>query len=135
MKQFIDKLIERLEELKLTQNPYDSYYEAREFEKKEEINSTNNKTIEKIIEIVNQLAEEYKNGWISVDDALPKYTDDYNVTVGVCSEFGYYECVKTFRFINIKGKEPKWDIPKDAINLYRVLAWQPLPAPYQQKGE
>lgn len=60
MKKFIEKLFGRLEELKLTQNPYDSYYEAREFEKTEAINSTNNKTIERIIEIANQLVEEYK---------------------------------------------------------------------------
>lgn len=84
--------------------------------------------------IAEDLASEHNNGWISVEDALPEYTDDYNVTVGVCNELGYYECVKTFRFLKIKGKEPTWDIPKSMLNVYKVIAWQPLPAPYK-KGE
>ena len=58
--------------------------------------------------------------WISVDDRLPQYTDEYNVTVGVPSEFGYFEKVKTLRFERIKGEEPRWVIPKNKI--YNVIA-------------
>ena len=72
--------------------------------------------------------------WISVDDRLPQYTDEYNVTVGVPSEFGYFEKVKTLRFERIKGKEPRWIIPKNEI--YNVIAWMELPKKYQPpKGE
>ena len=72
--------------------------------------------------------------WISVDDRLPQYTDEYNVTVGVPSEFGYFEKVKTLRFERIKGKEPRWIIPKNEI--YNVIAWMELPKKYQpSKGE
>ena len=72
--------------------------------------------------------------WISVDDMLPQYTDEYNVTVGVPSEFGYFEKVKTLRFERIKGKEPRWVIPKNEI--YNVIAWMELPKKYQPpKGE
>ena len=72
--------------------------------------------------------------WISVDDGLPQYTDEYNVTVGVPSEFGYFEKVKTLRFERIKGKEPRWVIPKNEI--YNVIAWMELPKKYQPpKGE
>ena len=72
--------------------------------------------------------------WISVDDRLPQYTDEYNVTVGVPSEFGYFETVKTIRFERIKGKEPRWVIPKNEI--YNVIAWMKLPEKYQPpKGE
>ena len=72
--------------------------------------------------------------WISVDDWLPQYTDEYNVTVGVPSEFGYFEKVKTLRFERIKGKEPRWVIPKNEI--YNVIAWMELPKKYQPpKGE
>lgn len=69
--------------------------------------------------------------WISVKDELPKYTDEYNVTVGVPSEFGYFEKVTTLRFERIKGKEPRWVIPNNKI--YNVIAWMPLPQP--PKGE
>ena len=72
--------------------------------------------------------------WISVEDRLPQYTDEYNVTVGVPSEFGYFEKVKTLRFERIKGKEPRWIIPKNEI--YNVIAWMELPKKYQPpKGE
>ena len=72
--------------------------------------------------------------WISVDERLPQYTDEYNVTVGVPSEFGYFETVKTIRFERIKGKEPRWVIPKNEI--YNVIAWMKLPEKYQPpKGE
>ena len=72
--------------------------------------------------------------WISVDDRLPQYTDEYNVTVGCPSEFGYFEKVKTLRFERIKGKEPRWVIPKNEI--YNVIAWMELPKKYQPpKGE
>lgn len=72
--------------------------------------------------------------WISVDDELPKHTDEYNVTVGVPSEFGYFETVTTLRFERLKGKEPRWVIPHNEI--YRVIAWMPLPKKYQPpKGE
>ena len=72
--------------------------------------------------------------WISVEDRLPQYTDEYNVTVGVPSEFGYFEKVKTLRFERIKGKEPRWVIPNNEI--YNVIAWMELPKKYQPpKGE
>ena len=72
--------------------------------------------------------------WISVDDRLPQYTDEYNVTVGVPSEFGYFEKVEPLRFERIKGKEPRWVIPKNEI--YNVIAWMELPKKYQPpKGE
>ena len=106
---------------------------------------------EKLVEILDQLVYDdwYSNGdiadkliahgvtvqeWISVDDRLPQYTDEYNVTVGVPSEFGYFEKVKTLRFERIKGKEPRWVIPKNEI--YNVIAWMELPKKYQPpKGE
>ena len=69
--------------------------------------------------------------WISVKDELPKYTDEYNVMVGVASEFGYFEKVTTLRFERIKGKEPRWVIPKNEI--YNVISWMPMPQP--PKGE
>lgn len=72
--------------------------------------------------------------WVSVDDRLPQYTDEYNVTVGVPNEFGYFEKVKTLRFERIKGKEPRWVIPKNET--YNVIAWMELPKKYQPpKGE
>ena len=85
------------------------------------------------IEIVNQVEQEYNNGWIPCSERLPEYTDEYNVTVGVASIGGYYEKVTTLRYERIKGKEPKWIKPDNAV--YVVIAWQPLPPKYEPKGE
>ena len=85
-----------------------------------------------VMDIISNVATDRE--WISVDDRLPQYTDEYNVTVGVPSEFGYFEKVKTIRFERIKGKEPRWVIPKNEI--YNVIAWMELPKKYQPpKGE
>lgn len=84
-------------------------------------------------ENVKMPAEHWNGGWIPCSERLPEYTDDYNVTVVVASELGSYEKVTTLRFEKIKGREPKWIIPQNEVSI--VLAWQPLPAPYQPKGE
>lgn len=81
-------------------------------------------------DIVNQIEKEHNNGWILCSERLPKYTDEYNVTVGVPNEFGYYKKVTTLRFERIKGKEPRWVTPNSEI--YRVIAWQELPQSYKE---
>lgn len=72
----------------------------------------------------------YVEEWIPCDEKLPLYTNEYNVTVGVASEFGYFEKVTTLRFENIEGREARWVIPKGEI--YRVIAWTPLPSAYKE---
>lgn len=89
-------------------------------------------------DVIDILSEQLKPGndtnvgskWIPCEVDLPKHTDEYNVTVGVASEFGYYEKVTTLRFVRIEGEEPSWVIPD---GVYRVIAWCNLPEPY--KGE
>ena len=86
---------------------------------------------EYIYELKGVWVDENWNEWIPCDERLPQYTDEYNVTVGVASEFGYFEKVTTLRFERIKGKEPRWVIPKNEI--YNVIAWMPLPLSYKIK--
>lgn len=69
--------------------------------------------------------------WIRCDEKLPQYTGEYNVTVGVASEFGYFEKITTLRFERINGKEPRWVTPKNEV--YCVIAWMPLPSPYKEE--
>lgn len=68
--------------------------------------------------------------WIRCDEKLPQYTDEYNVTVGVASELGYFEKVTTLRFERIKGKEPRWVTPENEV--CHVIAWMPLPQLYKE---
>lgn len=92
----------------------------------------------KAIKIVDQVAEEYNNGWISCEVELPpqpkenplfenKALELYLVT----TKYGSSEQDKKYPFrafwngINFT----------DGWNILDVIAWQPIPEPYQQKGD
>lgn len=73
------------------------------------------------------------NKWTPCNEGLPQYTDEYNVTVSVSSEFGYFEKVTTLRFERVRGREPQWIMPKNEF--YYVIAWMPLPKPYVREDD
>ena len=134
MKEFVEKLIGRLEEetydMEICEEQFDMnspYFMDVEYKMVK---------IDDIKEIVNQLAEEYNNGWIPVSERFPskeeylKNDGRFIVTDGnrcYQSVFDIYS--QKFRtsifttFGSYKYEEDKC-----------VIAWQPLPAPYQ-KGE
>ena len=79
------------------------------------------------IDIVNQEAEKYNNGWIPCSERLPDYGErvllqDFggNITLEKCER---KKKVKGFTDGNL------WS----SANNY--IAWEPLPQPYQPKGE
>ena len=103
MKEFVEKLIGRLEEIDRKTfriSPKDA------------------------IEIVNQLAEEYNNGWIDCEKELPKESKLYEVTIEktICSKKQYITDYRLF------GTENEW------ISADKVIAWREKVEPYQ-KGE
>ena len=119
MKEFIDKLIERLEEHKtkayvtgFTNNPY-------------ELGACH--AMDDAVKIVNQLAEEYNNGWIPVSSGNPKETGLYQVTVDDNDE-----PVITAMYL---AEVDIWSYHAGYGNYMKVLAWRSLPQPYQPKGE
>ena len=126
MKEFIEKLIGRLEEYQEnnTQCKSSDDYELGQFN-----------ACEYAIEIVNQLAEEYRQdldknsqGWISCSERLPEDCTIYEVTArfgnGMCyTEFAYYD----------ESKGEWWKHDDDG--LVNVLAWKEHTTPYQPKGE
>lgn len=77
--------------------------------------------LDKAIEIVNQLAEESNNGWISCSERLPK-KDEYVL----CS---LNENNPTIIHTVIIARYDGADCWHNGI----VLAWQPLPAPFKPK--
>ena len=112
MKEFIDKLISRLEEMKNTGSVT-----------KTEMLITK-ACVNKAIEIVNELAGEYKGGWIPCSEnqpPKPRFNEDtYLIQQSeVVTPFSAYwngEC---------------WtDVLYDEIE--NVIAWMPLPAPYTE---
>ena len=80
--------------------------------------------IENAIEIVKQEAEKYNNGWIPCSERLPKYGE---VVMCSCTNSGI-----TISCITHKGVKPSKSV---RFGQHSVIAWQPLPHPYQPKGE
>ena len=130
MKEFIEKLIGRLEEITVSRDN-DGI-----------INGCNMGICEdddclkclkkKIISIVNQLAEEYINcstdtstntssGWIPTSERLP----EKNAIVLTCDKDGW---------ISIKVNMPYAGVKNDFECGY-YTAWMPLPEPFKPKGE
>ena len=113
MKEFIDKLIERLKvasENACVRADLDEWYDGKE------------SGLLDAIEIVNQLAEEYKGGWIPCSERLPEKNGTYIVMIEK-AEF------PTTLFYNAGCWEELID---DETIFYSVIAWQPLPQPYKE---
>ena len=123
MKQFIDKLIERLEE---------ESKDAQENMVKSTSNSVANfcsgacGAYNKTIAIVNQLAEEYNNGWIACSERLPDAEADVLLSLRSLDIYtGFRANTEGMFYVEGEGY----------VEYENVLAWQPLPEPYKPKGE
>ena len=111
-------LVERLEEHEQYEMEYGNYHASSAYGR--------------AIEIVNQLAEEQNNGWIACSERLPKDEElSQRKEVIVQNRYGEiftaqytYNCPKTRK-----------DFFKEYCVVPYVIAWQPLPQPYQPKGE
>lgn len=112
MKEFIDKLIERLEEEK--EGYSDTTYYAL--------------GIGSAIKIVNKLAEEYKGGWIPCSEGLP----ENNVFVLAMTTNVGMAVVKHINKVRIGVFECEWTNNRTYWRAEEVIAWMPLPAPYTE---
>ena len=74
--------------------------------------------------IVQEVAEEYNDGWIPCSERLPEYGE---VVMCSCTNNGI-----TISCITHKGVKPSKSV---RFGQHSVIAWQPLPQPYQPKGE
>ena len=83
------------------------------------------------IEIVNQAAAEYNNGWIPCSERLPDVPEgieddecpEFNVTIKGADQAATLKCASDGTWFDDLGYT------------YDVIAWQPLPDPHQPKGE
>lgn len=130
MKEFIEKLIGRLEKKRNASDvKFDNIVEMNAYDD----------GVDDAIEIVNQLAEEYRQdldknsqGWIPCRERLPEVYEDTNTsdTVLVCSNDG-------FQWMAFWCSDGQWrfcecGIAKEPIDWTEIIAWQPLPAPYTE---
>lgn len=140
MKEFIEKLIARLEEISVENTCSDCPYKAKCDEVQERIKDETTDlcgaTIKALsIEIVNQLAEEYNvsempTGWIACSERLP---EDGVVVDLSCEYMGVlYE---TVGYLKDGNRGHSYIVDNDVFMRSAVLAWRKRPAPYQPKGE
>ena len=83
-----------------------------------------NKAIHRAKQIVKEVAEEYNGGWIACSERLPEES--------LNSVIGWDEYRQRCCFVQYYGG--RWIIGND-IDSVKIIAWQPLPEPYQPKGE
>jgi len=116
MQEFIDKLIARLEEKR-----NEKYINGvSKFPSREQ------KVFDIAETIVNQLAEEHNNGWIPCSETLPKEEGIYWVT----RANGEVDKEAFQIWANGGSFRSDFQLPDE-----KVIAWMPLPAQYQPKGE
>ena len=114
MKEFVEKLIGRLEERSAWHQRY---------------GDTRGYTFagyEGAIEIVNQLAEEYNNGWIPCSERLPE-------------KYGEYLCCDTYgNFVlgfpsESDTSDTGFIVETEHEYCYDIIAWMELPEKYKEK--
>lgn len=84
--------------------------------------------VENAIEIVKQEAEQYNNGWIPCSERLP---DDFMSFEYLTIRKGHTLATITYYCV----VNHKWYLSRNSSKEIDVIAWQPLPQPYQPKGE
>ena len=137
MKKSIEKIIDKLEEYR-DENLVEHDSEMANH-CKQDCNDVSDCTLcvwDKAIEIVKQEAEKFvpdtnvgNNGWIPCSEKLPELRQDVLVTVkhtGFMGMHGYW--IQTG---HMEAENDWWGNCAGG----EVIAWQPLPEPYQPKGE
>ena len=130
MNKAFEKIVERLEIYEYN-NLIEHNEELSEHCKKTDCDSVVNCSVcimDKAISIVQEIAEEYDNGWVPCSERLPEEYGDYLVWWTDITRGQYYEIVEY---------EPNngWigEIPQAVEGIYSVIAWQPLPEPFKER--
>lgn len=131
MKQFIDNLISRLEEKIFSAELHDCGWEGQ--------TAHNLLTLGDVRDAAEQLAEEYKGGWIPCSERLPEERDYYDGYVepsdAVLVFTKYGDCKVSRYWGNRRNQRDYYDWVDIKYRTNDVLAWMPLPSPYQKEGE
>ena len=83
-----------------------------------------------LVEWINELKQlREQTRWIPVSERLPEKTGRYLIT------YCYRDKIETQEAVYVEGEEDKWyDITDIEITL-AVIAWMPLPEPYNAESE
>ena len=81
-------------------------------------------------QIVQEVAEEYNGGWIPCSEVLSEETGEYLTTSKIYFVPDHVDEIDNYVGVKISHYSTRCGWLDD-----EVIAWQPLPEPYQQKGE
>lgn len=124
MKEFIEKVIGRLEECTSIEDYGEIFI-----------------SLDEIYEIVNQLAEEYNGGWINADVESPTENGKYIVYYRKWTDGNYLPTfdeteIRILRYSNNGWFFPTYGDVEAEKDIHReVIAWQPLPEPFKPIAE
>ena len=124
MNKEFEKIIEKLEEEKM------SYFLTIANTGDEKLDCAYEQVgdaLDNAIEIVNQEAEQYNNGWIPCSERLPEDDSICIVTV----EYPNNETVVDYGWFN--RKSVCWFVGMQEFRTSNILAWQQLPEPYKER--
>lgn len=112
MQEVFEKIIEKLEDISV-------------------LGTFPTEVLQDAIKVVEQVAEEYNNGWIPVEEKLPEEHELYDITfkndAGIHSDSAIYE--------PFSGNWYWCDDETELLEGDKVLAWAEKREPYQPKGE
>ena len=121
MEEFIELLIRKLEEISEPIRPVG-------WSRKIEVVET-----KAVIDTVNELAEDYNNGWRITEHEIPPQSDE--LLLVQCSG-RYKNIVFENAFELASYTEEGWILEKyPGFENIKVVAWQPLPPAFKPKGE
>ena len=127
MKEAFEKILERLdEELRKSEERYYRYLDDSNLPcmfDKSDIEEKRVDTIKEMLEIVQEVAEEYNGGWIACNERLPEECIEVLVSVKEIDGSLYTRTSWV--------QDGLWVIKKTPLQP-TVIAWQPLPEPYKE---
>ena len=81
-------------------------------------------------QIVQEVAEEYKDGWIPCSERLPEIDGNTSDIVLVCGSNGFQ--YMAFWCDDLKWRFCECGMAKEPVLWTEIVAWQPLPEPFKE---
>ena len=120
MNKAFEKILERLEELR--QNQIKELCEHKDFTSEMQSMRGHN-ILQDAKKIVQEVAEEYKGGWIACSERLPDVEEDVLLSLrSLDVHTGFRSNTEGYFYVDGEGY----------VEFENVLAWQPLPEPFKE---